>query len=129
MTIWQQYSNRNHTCCFQEVTKIVALCISKSSIIRILIGHTKPIANLFILLAIVRLLKVRHITHTFLYNIKYSFYFSSFRKSSLSTITVFQPSGSKKATILVLIPGTGPACRVIFPPSSWVTWLTTSPLL
>lgn len=33
---------------------------------------------------------------------------SSLRKSSLSTRTVFQPSGSRKEVILVLIPGIGP---------------------
>ena len=44
-------------------------------------------------------------------------------------LTVFQPSGSRKAVILVLSPGIGPGCRVIFPPTSWMTWLTTSALL
>jgi len=32
--------------------------------------------------------------------------------------TDFQPSGSKHAVILVLIPGNGPGSRVIFPPAS-----------
>ena len=47
----------------------------------------------------------------------------------LRTLTVFQPSGSRKEVILVLIPGIGPGCRVILPPSSCVAKLTTSPLL
>lgn len=50
-------------------------------------------------------------------------------KQNLKELTVFQPSGSRNEVILVLSPGIGPGCRVTFPPSSWVTRLTTSPLL
>lgn len=34
--------------------------------------------------------------------------------------TDFQPSGSKQAVILVLIPGNGPGSRVTFPPTSLI---------
>lgn len=34
--------------------------------------------------------------------------------------THFQPSGSKQANILVLIPGKGPGSRIIFPPDSLI---------
>ena len=34
--------------------------------------------------------------------------------------TIFQPSGSKHAVIFVLMPGTGPGSRVIFPPASLI---------
>jgi len=44
-------------------------------------------------------------------------------------LTVFHPSGSKNEVIFVLRPGIGPGCRVIFPPTSCITWLTTSALL
>jgi len=45
------------------------------------------------------------------------------------TLTVFHPSGSKNEVTFVLRPGIGPGCRVIFPPTSCITWLTTSALL
>ena len=45
---------------------------------------------------------------------------SSFRKSSLSTSTYFQPSGSVVARILVPRPGSGPGSRVILPPAALI---------
>lgn len=39
---------------------------------------------------------------------------------NLNRITVFQPSGSRHAVILVLIPGRGPGSLVIFPPQSLI---------
>lgn len=47
-------------------------------------------------------------------------YLSSLRKSSSSTSTYFQPSGSVVAKILVLIPGIGPGSRVILPPAALI---------
>jgi len=46
---------------------------------------------------------------------------NSLRKSMLSTNTVFHPSGSVHAVILVLMPGNGPGSRVICPPFSRIT--------
>jgi len=56
-------------------------------------------------------------------------HWSSLRKSVWSTRTTFQPSGSTKEAIFVLIPGSGPGCRKIFPPSSLVARSTASALL
>ena len=44
-------------------------------------------------------------------------------------LTIFHPSGSKKEVVFVLRPGIGPGSQVIVPPSSCMTWLTTSALL
>jgi hypothetical protein len=45
---------------------------------------------------------------------------SSFLKSSSSTKTYFQPSGSTQAVILVPMPGTGPGSLVIVPPAALI---------
>lgn len=38
----------------------------------------------------------------------------------IRAFTNFQPSGSKQAVILVLIPGKGPGSSIIFPPNSLI---------